>query len=59
MDWTDGYVSDISYTTGFYRELAPSYLSFAALTQGQQAPAPARAFAYCELGCGQGSGPTC
>jgi SAM-dependent methyltransferase len=56
MDWTDGYVSDIAYTTGFYRELAPSFLSFAAALQGQRAPDPAKPFTYCELGCGQGFG---
>ena len=56
MDWTDGYVADVAYTTGFYRELAPSFLSFAALVQGQPAPDPAQPFAYCELGCGQGFG---
>ena len=56
MDWTDGYVSDIAYTTGFYRELAPSYLRFAAQLQGQHAPDPAKPFAYAELGCGQGFG---
>ena len=56
MDWTDGYVSDIAYTTGFYRELAPSFLSFAARLQGQHSPDPDRPFAYAELGCGQGFG---
>ena len=54
MDWSDGYVSDVGYTTGFYRELAPSFLHFAALIQGQAAPDPAQPFTYCELGCGQG-----
>jgi SAM-dependent methyltransferase len=56
MDWTDGYVSDIAYTTGFYRELAPNFLSFVASVQGQHAPNPSRPFAYAELGCGQGFG---
>lgn len=56
MDWTEGYVSDIAYTTGFYRELAPSFLSFAALLMGQNAPDPSLPFAYAELGCGQGFG---
>lgn len=56
MDWTDGYVSDIAYTTGFYRELAPSFLCFAAKLQGQHSPDPGTPFAYAELGCGQGFG---
>ena len=56
MDWTDGYVSDIAYTTGFYRELAPSYLCYAAQLQGQHTPDPDKPFAYAELGCGQGFG---
>ena len=56
MDWTDGYVSDIAYTTGFYRELAPTFLCFAARLQGQHAPDPDAPFAYAELGCGQGFG---
>jgi SAM-dependent methyltransferase len=54
-DWASGYVVDIEYTHGFYRELAPSFLGFIALMQRVQAPGlgtePA---AYCELGCGQG-----
>jgi predicted O-methyltransferase YrrM len=56
MDWTDGYVSDIAYTTGFYRELSPGFLTFAAKLQGCHAPDPAAPFTYCELGCGQGFG---
>jgi len=56
MDWSDGYVSDITYTVGFYRELAPSWLAFVAALQGKRAPDPDRPFAYCELGCGQGLG---
>lgn len=46
---------DVSYTHGFYRELTPSYLGFAALVQGQSVPGlRAEPLAYCELGCGQG-----
>ena len=56
MDWSDGYVSDITYTIGFYRELAPTWLAFVAALQGKRAPDPDRPFAYCELGCGQGLG---
>ncbi|MBK5937141.1 class I SAM-dependent methyltransferase [Halorhodospira halophila] len=56
MDWSGGYVSDINYISGFYRELAPGYLSFVARLQGEPAPDPARPFRYAELGCGQGLG---
>lgn len=54
-DWSSGYVVDVSYTHGFYKELAPSHLSFAALLQGFAAPGSGtEPLAYCELGCGQG-----
>lgn len=56
MDWTKGYVADIGYTAGFYRETAPSHMAFAALTIGRS---PGRALnprRVLELGCGQGFG---
>lgn len=56
MDWTDGYTSDIGYTTGFYREMMPRFVTLAALLQGQGAFDAARPFSYAELGCGQGFG---
>lgn len=52
--WTSGYVADIGYTHGFYRELTPTLLSFVALTRGQHGPDTSGPLAYCELGCGQG-----
>jgi hypothetical protein len=52
--WSSGYVTDIGYTFGQYRELVPAVLSFAALISGNSAPDPNRALTYCELGCGQG-----
>ena len=54
--WAAGYVADIGYTSGFYRETAPSHMAFAALTTGH---APGRALApkrVLELGFGQGFG---
>ncbi len=54
--WTDGYVSDIQYTAGFYRELTPAYLSTLLNIQGYHAPDATGSFTYCELGCGQGFG---
>lgn len=54
-DWTGGYVSDIDYTHGYYRELNPAHLRFALLAKGLHAPDPDQdGFAYCELGFGQG-----
>jgi cyclopropane fatty-acyl-phospholipid synthase-like methyltransferase len=52
--WTAGYVADINYTHGFYRELAPALLAFTALLKRQRAPDLAGPLTYCELGCGQG-----
>lgn len=51
MDWTSGYVADLGYTHGFYRELTPELIRFVALTKGIHAGMP---LTYCELGCGQG-----
>ncbi|MDY8108853.1 class I SAM-dependent methyltransferase [Fulvimarina sp. 2208YS6-2-32] len=52
--WTSGYVADIGYTHGFYRELTPALLRYLALTRGQRAPDVGAGLDYCELGCGQG-----
>lgn len=52
--WTGGYVADINYTYGFYRELTPAVLTSAALAKGLRAPNLGGPATYCELGCGQG-----
>lgn len=52
--WTDGYVAEIDYTHGFYRELTPSFLAFCMLLAGVRPPSLSAPFAYCELGFGQG-----
>lgn len=54
QDWAEGYVFDIDYSYGFYRELVPAYQFFASLSAGQRSPAPDGRLTYCELGCGQG-----
>ncbi|MDX2102697.1 MAG: methyltransferase regulatory domain-containing protein [Alphaproteobacteria bacterium] len=54
--WSGGYVSDIPYTAGFYRETAPSHISFALAVQGMRLPPFGPGSTYCELGCGQGFG---
>lgn len=53
MDWTSGYVAEIDYTHGYYRELAPGLLDFAVLASGHEPPRRAGA-RYLELGYGQG-----
>ncbi len=36
--WGEGYITDVAYTTGFYRELTPSWLWLTALLGGQRPP---------------------
>jgi SAM-dependent methyltransferase len=54
-DWSDGCVTEISYSAGFYRDLVPSFLGFVGLLAGIEVPLEkARPVRYLELGCGQG-----
>ena len=53
MDWTSGYVAEIDYTFGYYRELAPGLIDFALLLSGHEPP-PRKDTRYLELGYGQG-----
>jgi hypothetical protein len=50
-DWTSGYVADISYTYGYYNELAPNRATLAFLHAGYEPPSSG---VHCELGFGQG-----
>jgi SAM-dependent methyltransferase len=50
-DWTSGYVADIGYVFGYYRELNPSWATFALLKAGF---IPPKIETACELGFGQG-----
>jgi SAM-dependent methyltransferase len=50
-DWTQGYVTDIGYTHGYYSELNPQRIKLAFLNQGLAFPEIGTA---CELGFGQG-----
>lgn len=53
--WASGYVTEIGYTHGYYRELNPQALAFAALARGWVAPGlDAQPIRVLELGCGQG-----
>jgi predicted O-methyltransferase YrrM len=56
MDWTGGYVADVGYTAGFYRETAPGHMAFAALCLGRSPGRAARPRKVLELGFGQGFG---
>jgi hypothetical protein len=49
-------VTDVPYIASFSSELAPAFLDFVATLSGFTPPRrdPDDAFAYCELGCGQG-----
>lgn len=53
MNWSAGYVSEIEYTYGYYRELSPSLLRFACLSAGIGSSLGER-IDYLELGFGQG-----
>lgn len=50
-EWHSGYVVDIDYTHGFYREFSPPHL---ALTQLLASAHRGTVHHFCELGCGQG-----
>lgn len=50
-DWTAGYVTDVSYTYGYYAELNPQRLKLPFLASGMVFPEIGTA---CELGFGQG-----
>src|SRR5262245_43656508 len=54
--WMSGYVGDVAYTLGFYRELSPTYLSLTCVMNGVDGPSPTKPLRYCELGCGRGYG---
>lgn len=52
--WSAGYVTEVEYTYGFYREMTPEIIRVSLLARnvgGVDRPATLN---YCELGCGQG-----
>ncbi len=53
-DWTEGYIADVDYPQGYYRELTPPFLAFALLAKGVRPPNPSGKLRYCELGAGHG-----
>jgi len=54
QSWGEGYVVDVDYTHGYYRELSPSLLSFVGLLGSVQSIDITQPFTYYELGCGNG-----
>ena len=52
--WDDGYVTDVAYTSNFYREITPSWLAMTSLLLGQRPPDLTKPFGYADLGCGNG-----
>lgn len=60
MSWNDGYVTDVSYTTGYYRQQSPDHLAASCLL-GSVAPGfiARDRLTYLELGCGRGRGAMC
>lgn len=53
--WNEGYVTEVDYTYGHYREMVPAMIRFALLCAGLRPP-DEDSFRYCELGFGQGVG---
>src|SRR5580658_7203479 len=56
--WGSGYVTDVTYMTGYYRQQSPVMISLACLLGCVASPLPGRddPISYLELGCGQGFG---
>ncbi|WP_237217192.1 class I SAM-dependent methyltransferase [Falsiroseomonas oryziterrae] len=54
--WGQGYVTDIDYDPGVYREQMPTQLKLACLLSGVHWDVPDEGAHYVELGCGQGIG---
>ena len=54
MSWSDGYVTEIDYTLGYYRELSPMMQGLALLNRGLRSPTFGPGLKYLELGFGQG-----
>lgn len=52
--WSQGYIADLEYNTGFYGDLAPGHLDLVCLLNSVQPPSREGGLRYCELGSGQG-----
>ncbi|MBV9655083.1 MAG: class I SAM-dependent methyltransferase [Acetobacteraceae bacterium] len=56
MSWGSGYVTDVAYLPGYYRQQSPADLAVACLLGNVRSDIPAlyEAMSYLELGCGRG-----
>ena len=54
--WAGGYVADVEYVPGYYRQQSPPHLALACLLGGVAVGFPAEDAHYLELGCGHGVG---
>lgn len=52
--WTEGYVADLPYSIGFYRETVPAHLAFAAVVVGKDPGSLLQPKRVLELGIGMG-----
>jgi SAM-dependent methyltransferase len=60
MAWNDGYVADVAYAPGYYRQQSPDHLALCCLLAGTMPVArPGGRLTYLELGCGRGRGALC
>lgn len=53
-DWGGGYVTDVEYLPGYYREQAPSHMALACLLGGVAPADLPEDYVYCDFGCGTG-----
>src|ERR1700743_1849779 len=56
-DWAEGYVTDVSYTNSYFRELSPAWLNYVAAINGAHPRPLDRDFTHIDLGCGLGQFP--
>lgn len=54
--WSEGYVSDIAYSIGYYREMSPSLVAYVASSLGKNPSSLAHPKRVLELGFGMGLG---
>lgn len=53
-EWDHGYVTDVVYTSNFYRETTPNWIANAALLLGHRPPDLSKPFRYVDFGCAHG-----
>ncbi len=56
VSWAEGYVADVAYTLGYYREMAPDHMAFAAISIGKNPGGALRPQRVLDLGFGMGLG---